>query len=143
MSAQSTVTWVRLSGQWVRADRIVAVRLELPASAGLPGRWGSTVGVAGLRLMVCAELPVEDDGEKRALWRQAGVCAEDRAEVVEANLLDAIASQTAGAGAPRYVFPVERDGWLVHWEASTTRPQRSKEARSVLHLAPERQRGLR
>lgn len=111
-------TWVRLADLWVRADRVVGVWPDPVADAGLGGRWGS----AGQRLMVCVALPTADDGT-RELWQEAAICPDDRAEVVVGTLLDAIASPTAAAGAPRYVYPVERDGWVVHWQASTTLPQ--------------------
>lgn len=119
MSAQLTATWVRVGDQWVRADRIVGVRLEPPVST-VPGRWSEPVNQ---RLLVCTTLPAEEDSGK-GVWQEAAVCAKERGEVVAGTLLDAMNTTTAPAGSPRYVYPARTaEGWVLHWKASTTLPQ--------------------
>ncbi|MFE3603435.1 hypothetical protein [Streptomyces sp. NPDC059142] len=113
-------TWVRVGDQWVRADHIVAVRLEPPAGAALGGRWGEA---RSQRLMVCTTLPTEEGGGK-VVWQEAAVCAKERGEVVAGTLLDAIHAARSPAGDLRYVYPTRGlEGWVSRWQASTTLPQ--------------------
>ncbi|GAA2965023.1 hypothetical protein [Kitasatospora cinereorecta] len=120
MSAQLAATWVRIGDQWVRADHIVAVRLEPPVGAALGGRWGET---RSQRLLVCTTLPAEEESGK-AVWQEAAVCAKERGEVVAGTLLDAMNTTKTPAGSPRYVYPARSmEGWVSHWQASTTLPQ--------------------
>ncbi|GAA3312210.1 hypothetical protein [Streptomyces cinereospinus] len=120
MSQQLAATWVRVGDQWVRADRIVGVRLEPGPGNALGGRWGE---VASQRLLVCTTLPAEEDSGKGA-WQEAAVCAQERGEVVAGTLLDAMGAAKAPADSPRYVYPARTaGGWVSHWQASTTLPQ--------------------
>lgn len=119
MTAQLAATWVRVGDQWVRADRIVAVRLE-PTDPAPGGRWG---GTGGRRLLVCTTLPSEEEGSKAA-WREAALCAKDRAESAVGTLLDAIHTTRGPTGGPRYVYPVRtEEGSVSHWQQSATLPQ--------------------
>ncbi|MBX7471247.1 hypothetical protein K1Y80_34885 [Streptomyces sp. MAG02] len=120
MSAQLATAWVRIGDQWVRADRIVAVRLEPPAGAALGGRWGEA---RSQRLLVCTTLPAEEESGK-ATWQEAAVCSKERGEIVAGTLLDAMNTAKTPAGSTRYVYPARSaEGWVSHWQASTTLPQ--------------------
>jgi hypothetical protein len=122
VTAQLAATWVRLGDQWVRADRIVGVRLDSELTDGAPsGRWK---GTPGRRLLVCTTLPTEEE-DGPATWREAAVCAKDRAEVVAGTLLDAIHTTAKGhTGGLRYVYPVRTaEGPVSHWQHSATLPQ--------------------
>ncbi|MFF4173619.1 hypothetical protein [Streptomyces sp. NPDC001744] len=119
MSAQLAATWVRIGDQWVRADRIVGVRLEPGPETALGGRWAQP---PSQRLLVCTTLPTEEDSTKGA-WQEAAVCARERGEVVAGTLLDAMNTAKA-AGSPRYVYPARTtEGLVTHWQATTTLPQ--------------------
>ena len=119
MSAQLSATWVRVADQWVRADQVVAVRLEPPAGAVPGGRWGESVNQ---RLLVCTTLPAEEESGK-AVWQEAAVCARDRGEIVAGTLLDAMHTDKA-SGTTRYVYPARSiEGAVLHWIASPTLPQ--------------------
>ncbi|MFI0901753.1 hypothetical protein [Streptomyces sp. NPDC020983] len=118
---QLAATWVRVGDQWVRADRIIGVQLEPEATDRAPsGRWSST---PGQRLLVCVTLPTEEE-DGTATWREAAVCAKDRAEAVAGTLLDAIHTAKGPSGGLRYVYPVRTEtGPVSHWQQSTTLPQ--------------------
>lgn len=120
MSAQLSATWVRVADQWVRADQVVAVRLEPPAGVVPGGRWGESINQ---RLLVCTTLPAEEESGK-AVWQEAAVCARDRGEIVAGTLLDAMHSTKVSTGSTRYVYPARStEGTVTHWLASTTLPQ--------------------
>ncbi|MEU2462037.1 hypothetical protein ABZ604_31210 [Streptomyces sp. NPDC012473] len=121
MSDTLATTWVRLRDQWIRADRIVAVRLEPSEGAVLGGRWGDN---RSQRLMVCSTLPTDEEGSKAA-WQEAAVCAKERGEVVAGTLLEAMGPSLNTATAPRYIYPATTpdDGRVSHWQVSTTLPQ--------------------
>jgi hypothetical protein len=120
VSAQLTATWVRVGDQWVRADHIVALRLEPPADTTLGGRWADA---PSQQLLVCTTLPAEEESGK-AVWQEAAVCAKERGEVVAGTLLDAMHTTKTPAGVLRYVYPARSmEGFVSHWQASTTLPQ--------------------
>jgi hypothetical protein len=108
-----------VADQWVRADQVVAVRLEPPAGAVLGGRWNQPVSQ---RLLVCTTLPAEEESGK-AVWQEAAVCATGRGEIVAGTLLDAMHTDKTSDGT-RYVYPARStEGTVLHWIASTTLPQ--------------------
>ncbi|MCX4573344.1 hypothetical protein OHB41_09145 [Streptomyces sp. NBC_01571] len=120
MSAQLAATWVRIGDQWVRADRIVGVRLEPAAGTALGGRWAEA---PSQRLLVCTTLPAEKNSGK-GMWQEAAVCVQERGEVVAGTLLDAMNTTKSPAGSSRYVYPARTtEGRVSHWQASTTLPQ--------------------
>ncbi|MFF3958842.1 hypothetical protein ACFYY1_37405 [Streptomyces sp. NPDC001890] len=120
MSAQLSATWVWVADQWVRADQVVAVRLEPPAGAMPSGRLRESLNQ---RLLVCTTLPVEENNGK-AVWQEAATCARDRGEIVAGTLLDAMHSTKASTSSARYVYPARTtEGRVSHWQASTTLPQ--------------------
>lgn len=120
MSAQLVATWVRIGDQWVRADRIVGVRLEPAAGTALGGRWAEA---PSQRLLVCTTLPAEKNSGK-GMWQEAAVCVQEHGEVVAGTLLDAMNTTRSPAGSSRYVYPARTtEGRVSHWQASTTLPQ--------------------
>ncbi|THA65354.1 hypothetical protein E6R60_33080 [Streptomyces sp. A0642] len=132
MTAQLSATWVRVADQWVRADQVVAVRLEPPAGIVPGGRWSESVNQ---RLLVCTTLPAEEESGK-AVWQEAAVCAKGRGEIVAGTLMDAMHTDKA-AGSTRYVYPARStEGTVLHWQASTTLPQGPALTGPAPHGAP-------
>ncbi|WP_327357763.1 hypothetical protein [Streptomyces sp. NBC_01304] len=121
MSAQLAATWVRISDQWVRADRIVGVRLEPAAGTVLSGRWWTEA--PSQRLLVYTTLPAEEDSGK-GVWQEAAVCVPECGEVVAGTLMDSMNTTKLPAEGARYVYPARTtEGRVSHWQASTTMPQ--------------------
>ncbi|MGW1624282.1 hypothetical protein [Streptomyces sp. NPDC002172] len=127
-------TWVRMAaGQVVRADRIVAVRLE-HAEGPATGRWADPGNV---RIMACLDVAEADveDGAGPSWWQEAAVCSRDRGDVLLVNLLNLMAAAAETSGV-RFIYPVLRDDRLDRWTAGSALPPIEGAAVTTLPQVP-------